>query len=301
MSQSSQISAAAQNGARNGAISGRLTLPIGKPAVGRRVLAIVAAEGPVRSAVINLTHTDAQGRYLLDDVPPGRYIIATGSLDELTFFPGTADASQAAVVTVASGGKTADVDFQLATVRVSGRVLGVVPTELRFGTGARAPKAAVSRDGAFQFDAVPPGTYRLTTASAEIGVTSGEIVVAGDDVGGIQVGTARLMSFPVTVSVEGGGPTPSLQLRFEEVRGLSVPASLVVGGAAPAASDVSLPDLQFRLVLPEPPPGLVVKSATLVYPSGGTTSVLEKPFIVHQMARLEIVLGRAPAAGGSNR
>jgi hypothetical protein len=306
--------AAAQNAARVGTISGRLSLRNGMPAAGRRVLALAVEEAPGnRNRVLtSLTETDATGRYLLENLPPGRYTVATGSLEELTFFPGTATESQATVVTVTNGARIGNVDFRLATVRVSGRLVGdtaaivalhgrgAAPalsiTELRLGPGSADPRADVGPDGSFQFGAVRPGTYRPTLGATPVGILSNAAVVVGDDdVADLQFRVARVMSFPVAITVEGGGQAPSFQLRFEAARA-GDSAAAVVEVVATASFEMGLPDIQYRLVLPETPPGFFLKAATLVYPSGGTTSILEKPFITHQVASLEIVLARAGAS-----
>jgi hypothetical protein len=233
----------------------------------------------------------------------------------------------------------ADVDFRLTTVRVSGRVIGDVealfPTQGRGGapllqgadprlaSESGTPRASLDRDGAFQFGAVPPGTYRLAVAQRMVELVprrgaapsgtdhpnvatlaagillSGEIIVGDDDISGVQLRAARTMKFPVTVKVEGGGPTPPFQLRFEDASPKEKTPPITVEAGSKDSFEVQLPDLQFRLVLPEAPPGFYLKSATLVYPSGGTTSILQKPFIVHQTARMAIVLGRDAVSGGS--
>jgi hypothetical protein len=128
-----------------------------------------------------------------------------------------------------------------------------------------------------------------------MGVVAAPVVVGDDDITDLQVSVGRVMPVEVTVTVEGGEkPPPFLLLRFEDARAKQVPAPFVEATATTATEsfEVSLPDIQYRLVLPQLPPGLFVKSATLVYPSGGTTSVLQREFVAHQAARLAIVLAR---------
>jgi hypothetical protein len=172
--------------------------------------------------------------------------------------------------------------------------------------------ATVAADGSFLFDAVSPGTYRPMipppneTAAQQkcpnpnrdcvawtpsIAILAEPIVVGDDDVTNIQLWAGRMMSFPVTVAVEGGGPPPAFMLHFEDGRAPErrLPSVEV---AATASFDAEIPDTQLRLLAPELPPGFFLKSATLVYPSGATTSILQEAFTTHQVARMTLVLGR---------
>jgi hypothetical protein len=97
--------------------------------------------------------TDAQGKYVLEDIPPGRYVIAAGRLDFQTFYPGTQEIKEAKVVSIASGSKLTDIDFVLNTTSVgrsptgnSGVVNAVVPLHITLENGAKLP---VSADGKF--------------------------------------------------------------------------------------------------------------------------------------------------------
>src|SRR5688572_3737407 len=82
-------------GARvDGTITGRVVSRDAKPEVGIRVMAFEAEEKP-GNAIVRLAESDASGFYRLENVPPGRYIIAAGFVDRPTYYPGVADRSSA--------------------------------------------------------------------------------------------------------------------------------------------------------------------------------------------------------------
>ncbi|HEX5000620.1 MAG TPA: carboxypeptidase-like regulatory domain-containing protein [Terriglobia bacterium] len=290
----------AQTAARNGTVSGRLLLKNGKPAAGRRIVALTAGDGPADRSftLISPAQTDPLGRYRLDELPPGRYYIAAGALETLTYFPGAADPGKATILTVTAGGQLEHVDFRLLTVQVSGRVLGGGGGTLRLGSAANAPTAQIAADGSFRFGAVPPGTYQPTTVQPTANksvlsssVLSNVVVVADDDITGLQMRGGPIIKIKGSITTEGGGATPPLTLRFEDASPLQSPPPFVEM-VATAAFEAGLPDIQYRLVLPQPPPGYYLQSATQIYPSGASTSVMKQPFAPREVARLDIVLGR---------
>jgi len=72
-----------------------------------------------------LTETDAAGRYRLE-VTPGRYYIASGSVNAPTVYPGTTDPSAARIVSVTSRGLVEAIDFSsFVPAARSGGVAGV--------------------------------------------------------------------------------------------------------------------------------------------------------------------------------
>jgi carboxypeptidase family protein len=98
-----------------GTVEGRLTTADGRPAVGIRVaLAELDANIPT-GVMVRASRTDDTGKFHLQDVPPGHYWIAAGSLAEPTYFPGTTDKRNARNVTVADGSIIRDLDFVLVT------------------------------------------------------------------------------------------------------------------------------------------------------------------------------------------
>jgi len=106
--------------ADTGAITGRVVGMNGRPAAGVRVaLTSPDANGKITSDILTrLTVTDETGQYRIDNIPPGRYGIVAGAVTAPTFYPGTANSSEANVTTVLRGTTTSGLDFALATATV---------------------------------------------------------------------------------------------------------------------------------------------------------------------------------------
>src|SRR5436309_1883537 len=84
-----------------GFVTGRVLLPTGAPATGVRVYAMAVrdANDGAATALESITQTDAMGRYRLE-IPPGRYYVAAGSVEQPTYFPGTPDLAAARVISI---------------------------------------------------------------------------------------------------------------------------------------------------------------------------------------------------------
>jgi len=99
----------------SGTVEGRLATADGKPVVGIRVAA-AELDGTIPTGLLaSVSRTDDSGKFYLQNIPPGQYWIAAGSVDEPTYFPGTADSRSARRVTVADGSMIRDIDFVLVT------------------------------------------------------------------------------------------------------------------------------------------------------------------------------------------
>jgi hypothetical protein len=113
-----------------GTVEGRVLNQDGTPAANARVSVLAvqettaaATEAPVLSSIVQ---TDANGRYRLENVTPGRYYIGAGLVDFPTYYPGVIAISEARVVTVAARSALTGIDFNLArpaALKVSGRVI----------------------------------------------------------------------------------------------------------------------------------------------------------------------------------
>src|SRR6187455_677174 len=175
--------------AQPGAISGELRTRDGSPAGGVRVSALPAPRGAIKPsdgqnyyATVVPTNTvvsDLKGRYVLRNLPPGRYIILASVLGYPTYYPSTDDPDKAEVVTVE--------DRPLENMNVSvvlppgGRVTGHVPP-LNDGTEERAVlsglelgeilESPVDANGNFTFGHVPEGPYLLSMFPTPPGMPS---------------------------------------------------------------------------------------------------------------------------------
>ncbi len=181
---------------RGGAISGRVFDELGDPVLDARVRVLryrmVRGRKQLSSAGIAVT-TDDRGVYRLYGLPPGQYYVSaraeTRPLDRgdvplkyaTTYYPGTADITDAQRVLVDVGDEQDNVNFLLLpmrTARVSGTVVDVSGAPLAGGTvtlavpfeasandvtlGASGP---IAEDGSFTLNEVIPGSYTLMARS----------------------------------------------------------------------------------------------------------------------------------------
>ena len=134
-----------------GTVSGVVTTVDGLPAVGVRVAAAALPDSTDRAApdtLVSITQTDKNGRYLLEEIPPGRIYITAGSVRLPTYYPGTLDVKSGTVLAVTSGQKITGVDFAVkdestrldALSRVTGAPSGIeVPLNFSIDGGGKVP------------------------------------------------------------------------------------------------------------------------------------------------------------------
>src|SRR5262249_3322640 len=160
-------------------VSGVLRTNQGKPLEGVRV-AVTPADGtdPGESGSVLevLAQTDREGRYLVQNIRPGRYHLATGQLGSLSYLPSITQINRAATIVVNAGATTEVHDMVFSRSSVSGRVIDSVTgmgrriaslslccersanTVLSFiDVDANTITASVHDDGSFEFMAVAPG------------------------------------------------------------------------------------------------------------------------------------------------
>jgi protocatechuate 3,4-dioxygenase beta subunit len=159
---------------QTGTVTGVLRTADGKPAVNERVAAIPQVEfagDTVGAATLSsLAVTDEQGRYMLENIPPGRYFIAAGRLDLQTFYPGTQAMNAGQPVRVAPGEKVEGISFTLNASSAGRSVSGfagatlsfVVPMDIRFENGGKLP---ISSGGKFS-------RIKLTSVAGAVSVSA---------------------------------------------------------------------------------------------------------------------------------
>src|SRR5262245_48055549 len=81
-----------------GTISGQLLNAAGVP--GFRVFAMPVEGDAVVETLMSIVQADRDGRYRLERVPPGRYLVAAGALDSPTYFPGVTARNQGQILTI---------------------------------------------------------------------------------------------------------------------------------------------------------------------------------------------------------
>lgn len=216
-----------------GVVTGQLRKSDGMPAEDVRVIAVLAPppevlrrpetgtqyyEAPPPSST---TFTDAQGRYRLENVPPGGYYIVAGLLGQATYYPGAAENNKATIVTIAPS-TTTNLDFTLVTP-LGGRARGRVTPPAPAGTGERVVLSGaemaevlelpVRPDGTFDFGHLPKGRYLLNVFPYYPGLRSKAFNVGDTDVPGLDFVKPTLHTVSGRIVAE-RGPVPHTLLGF---------------------------------------------------------------------------------------
>lgn len=165
-------------------ISGQLRDNKGAPTPGLRVFAM-PADGD--DTLISITQADTAGRYRLEGLPAGRYVIAAGALDSPVYFPGVATRNKGQVLTVAAGQAITNLDFAIAIAFPSlppqlwgkvqfddgsplqvGTLQGIVLI-LSSDTAHWTTQPFTNGQGTFFFQSVRPGNYFFALAPLPFG------------------------------------------------------------------------------------------------------------------------------------
>jgi hypothetical protein len=256
--------------------------------------------GPDQS-LLSLTQTDAAGRFRLENVPAGRYMIVAGFLDAPTYYPGVAAQPQATVISLAPGGEVTGIDFRIVVgtpLKFSGRViredLGGAPVSLPPAsqpiqvriTGPRVPAQViqVAADGSFEFPSVRPGTYQVMAMGQGIRILQPiTVTLAEKDVTGFVLRVPFIVQLGSSTKVEGGGPEPRFRLTLT---GTGTPSTPPLN--LPNTGTMQVPTGEYRVTAADLPAGYTI--AALV--SGGV-DLLASPLKVTAagVAPIEIRLG----------
>ena len=168
------LQGAAATTPRPGAVLGRLQTSTGNPAAAIRVSAVPAPPPNIRpsdgqnyysATAARTALTDANGRYRLGNLAPGRYFIVATVFGYSTYYPDTTNADDATVVTVGAA-PSEGVDFTVLMPpggRVSGRVNTPPGNQREIAVLSALSlddiiEAPVSADGSFEFGHLPKGS-----------------------------------------------------------------------------------------------------------------------------------------------
>jgi hypothetical protein len=154
-----------------GTVSGVLKNLQGKPAAGARVSAMTKQEPRQQTAGValaSLAETDEEGRFTIENIPPGQYYIVAGSIDRPTYYPGTQDIDSARTVQITAGARLSGFNFvvidasRLMSFPGSGSPRFQINLRLQAEPGSRLPVVSPAGTITLEFER----TSDRTTASA---------------------------------------------------------------------------------------------------------------------------------------
>jgi hypothetical protein len=223
--------------ARTGVVTGQVQARDGVAAAAVRVSAVPAPppgfrpEDGVQSLApptpVASVFTNAEGRYRLGNLPPGRYQIVAGMLGQGTYHPATTDRWQADVITVAAGSTIESRDIRIVIPfggRVRGRVTPAPPAgvrEIAVLSGLKLDEiyeVPVGADGSFEFGHVPRGLFMVNVFPTPPGVPSLTFEVGDADVTNVEFKRATLRTVSGRI-VSPNGPVPNGIVAFSTVQG----------------------------------------------------------------------------------
>jgi len=186
--------------ARPGVVTGQLQTREGMPAAAIRITALPAPPPNIRPsdgqnyystvAPASTALSDAQGRYRLANLAPGRYFIIASVFGYATYYPATTSADGATVITVGADSPVDGVNFTVL-LPPGGRVSGRVSTPTATNAQEKAILSGVALgelletpvgpDGSFTFGHLPKGSYLLSLFPTPPGMPSRVVQVGETD------------------------------------------------------------------------------------------------------------------------
>ena len=247
------------------------------------------AEGMMSVLIGGLT--DDRGEYRIHGLGPGTYYVSAatdtvstgtpGQTSQLaaTYYPGTANVSEAQPVTVGAGEELLNVSFNLTRTRVA-KISGVavassgepMTAALRLKNTPALPLGGAETmsdgNGRFTLADVPPGDYRLEVESARVlgakELTSMPLTVSGDDITDLVITTRPGATASGRVVTDDGSAPPA------GVEVFAVPASreaftpVWMSGRPPPVGEFQIQGLlDTHLIRARVPAGWFLTSVTL--------------------------------------
>jgi protocatechuate 3,4-dioxygenase beta subunit len=248
---------------RYAVITGRVVDEDGQPMVRVHVDALrsIRAHDSTKLEQGDWAQTDDQGVYRIFNLVPGRYAVRASLTEgdglyfgdnetpqrdgkdprsdyQPMYFPGTTDATRAAILDLKSGDEVPRVDFSFAssalakTYRIRGRVANSMSAELGPIVVAAMPHdpelaamaepdmhlsaRADAKTGAFMIDQVPPGTYTVVAETFEdnkMRSTTQAVSVTDADADGLLLVLTRGIQISGSVRFEGSAATAAERVR----------------------------------------------------------------------------------------
>jgi hypothetical protein len=125
----------------------------------------------------SLTQTDEQGRYRLENIPPGSYVIAAGRVALPTYYPGTLDMSKGSTVSISASAVVANINITMddASIRPPDSATDVsdvagltLPVQVRMEGDAKQPVFADGRSVMVRFTRTRDGAIFESPLNASI-------------------------------------------------------------------------------------------------------------------------------------
>jgi hypothetical protein len=164
---------------QRGTITGILRNADGRPVVGVRIAALARPESQLEPAaaadMASIAQTDEQGRYKLEDIPPGQYYVVAGRVDVPTYYPGTPQISQGTIVKVAPGAALAGLDFSISDNSIRTEATDVfraavgrrsVPIRVVAENGGKLPVSSASGALMLEFERAADGAITSIPVTA---------------------------------------------------------------------------------------------------------------------------------------
>jgi hypothetical protein len=135
--------------AQNGSVAGTLKTATGTPASRVRIAAAAVPRersDALPTALVRVGETDEQGRYLLENLPPGRYFILAGRADLPTFYPGRLETAGGTILEISSGVAILGIDFAVdeASIRPAGIPVSI-PVRVLLEGGGSLPESGAQK------------------------------------------------------------------------------------------------------------------------------------------------------------